>query len=679
MKKRYQIENLHCPDCAAKIEKTLSETEGIKKAKLNFSLGILEVESNQQIDIEKIIQSVEKDVKIVQDGEKRPSEFFFLLISVALFTVSFVFHLWYLAVVAYFLAGYDILFRALKNLKKGFVLDENFLMSIATIGAIFIKQYEEAVMVMILYKVGEFLQDLAINRSRRSVRSLVEAMPKYAWLVQGSELKQVDPVEIEPGQIFLVKPGEKIPVDGIITEGSTHLDTSPLTGESTPKYVTVSDNVPAGAIVKESAVKIQALKRYEDSSIASILRLVENASERKARSERFITVFAKYYTPVVVLLAAFVSFVIPLLTSQNMNQWINRGLILLVISCPCALMLAVPLAYFAAIGRLSKEGILVKGATFIDALASVKNVVFDKTGTLTYGDLELSKINSMNGFSQDDVLIYSAHAEANSNHPVARSIIKAYPQIDHSIVRDFHEIAGLGVKCSVNGKTIHVGNDRFLHAEQIEHPQNVCNLDSDSAVHVAVDKKYAGNIQLVERLKKTSEQAVKLLKKKGINVHILTGDNQQKAAKISERLSEVSYHAQLLAQDKLTVLENQIMKTGKTAFVGDGINDTPSLARADVGVAMNGFGNDAAIEVADVVVMSAEPIKVVESIDVARFTKRIVLENIIFAIAMKSFFIFLAIAGKATMWEGVFADTGIALLCTINSTRILFSRKKLDQ
>lgn len=677
MKKRYYLENLHCPDCAAKIERTLSKVNSVKKVKLNFSLGVLDVESDSDVDVKGIVSSIEKDIKLVEHDGRKHFELFPIILASTLFVLSFVLNFWYLFVLSYLLIGYDVLIKAFKNLRKGFVLDENFLMSIATIGAIFLKQYEEAATVMLLYKFGEFLQEMAVNRSRRSVRSLIEAMPKKAWLVQGSQLQQIDPQDLEVGQVILVKPGEKVPVDGVIVEGSGYVDTSPITGESTPRYITKSQNVPAGVIVKETPMKVKVLKRYEDSSMTNILKLVESASERKAKTERFITTFARYYTPAVVSLSALIAFVIPLLTRQSISQWINRGLILLVISCPCALVLAVPLAYFAAIGKLSKKGILVKGATFLDVLAKVKNVVFDKTGTLTHGDFEISKINGVNGFSQNEILMYSAHAEANSNHPVAVSITKAYQQIDHSIIKDFHEVNGLGVKCSVNGKTVHVGNDKFLHFEKIPHPQTVCNLDKNSAVHVAIDKEYAGNIHLNERLKRTSLDAVKLLQKKDIDVYILTGDNSEKTSIISEKLHGVNYYAQLLAQDKLRILEEKIMKTGKTAFVGDGINDTPALARADVGIAMNGFGNDAAIEIADVVVMSGEPIKVVESIEVAKLTKKIVLENIIFAIATKLFFITLAVTGRATMWQGVFADTGVALLCTVNSMRILFSRKKV--
>ncbi len=677
MKKRYYLENLHCPDCATKIERTLSKVNNVKKVKLNFSLGVLDVESDGDVDVEGIVSSIEKDIRLVEHDGRKYSELFPIILASTLFVLSFVFNFWYLFILSYLLVGYDVLIKAVKNLRKGFVLDENFLMSIATIGAIFLKQYEEAATVMLLYKFGEFLQEMAVNRSRRSVRLLIEAMPKKTWLVQGSQLQQVDPQDLEVGQVILVKPGEKVPVDGVIVEGNGYLDTSPITGESTPRYITEWENVPAGVIVKETPMKVKVLKRYEDSSMTNILRLVESASERKAKTERFITTFARYYTPAVVSFSALIAFVIPLLTRQSISQWINRGLILLVISCPCALVLAVPLAYFAAIGKLSKKGILVKGATFLDVLANVKNVVFDKTGTLTHGDFEISKINGVNGFSQDEVLMYSAHAEANSNHPVAVSITKAYRQIDHSIVKDFHEVNGLGVKCSVNGKMVHVGNDKLLHFEKIPHPHTVCDLDKNSAVHVAIDKEYAGNIHLNERLKRTSVDAVKLLQKKDIDVYILTGDSSEKTSIISEKLHGVNYYAQLLAQDKLRILEEKIMKTGKTAFVGDGINDTPALARADVGIAMNGFGNDAVIEIADVVVMSGEPIKVVESIEIAKLTKKIVLENIIFAIATKLFFITLAATGNATMWQGVFADTGVALLCTVNSMRILFSRKKV--
>jgi len=678
VRKRYHLENLHCPNCAAKIEKVLSQTEGVKRVKLNFTLSTLDVEIDQEVDVEKIIRTVEGDVRIVQHEDKRRHfEMLSLLVALALLVLSFAFHWWYLSLLSYILAGYDVFLKAFRNLKKGFVLDENFLMSVATIGAIFLKQYEEAAAVMVLYKIGELLQDMAVNRSRKSVKTLIENMPKQAWLVQDNHLVQVDPKDIEIGQIVLVKTGEKVPVDGIILEGSTVLDTSSLTGESVPRYAATSDAIPAGVIVKGSPVKIRASKKFEDSSMANILKLVENASERKAKSERFITTFARYYTPIVVSLAFLVSLIIPFLTRQSLSTWVNRGLILLVISCPCALVLAVPLAYFAAIGRLSKDGVLVKGSTFIDTLAAVKNVVFDKTGTLTEGDFQIANVENSDGYSKEEILMYSAHAEINSNHPIAKSIVKACQKIDHSILKDFEEINGLGVRCSVNGRMVHVGNDRFLHLEQIPHPESVCSLDADSVTHVAIDKEYAGNIQLAERLRNTSELTVRTLRENGIEVHMLTGDNEQKASRISEKLHGINYHAQLLAQDKLAILENQIMRTGKTAYVGDGINDTPALARADVGVAMNGLGNDAAIQIADVVVMSSEPIKIAESIEVSKFTRKVVIQNMVFAIAMKAFFITLAIAGKATMWQGVFADTGVALLCTLNSTRVLFSKRKV--
>lgn len=676
MKKRYEIKNLHCPDCAAKIENALKNSEGVKKATLNFSLGTLDIECEEFVDVKKIIKSVEENVEISDEkNHNKHKQLTFIILSSASLVLSLITGIWYFAIVSYLISGADVIKKSILNMRKKSFLDENFLMSVATIGAILLKEFPEAAAVMVFYKTGEYFQDLAVDKSRKSIKSLIESTPKHAWLVSGSQLLETDPQKLEPGQIVLVKPGEKVPADGIVVEGDAYIDSSPITGEFIPRHVAASDSVLAGTIVRESSLKIKVTKKYSDSSMANILKLVESASERKAKTEKFITTFARYYTPAVVITATLVSFLIPVILNESFNQWIYRGLILLVISCPCALVLAIPLTYFAGIGKSSKRGILIKGASYLDTLANVKNIVFDKTGTLTHGSFEITNINSVNGFSKDDLLMYSAHAEANSNHPIARSILKHFKKIDHSLVKNFHELNGFGVICSINGKLVHVGNDKLLHRENIPHPETVCKLDEKSTVHVSVNRLYAGNILLADKLKESSRKTVDLLKSKGLSVYMLTGDNESAAREIAEKLSNIDYYSELLPENKIDILEKKILKSGKTAFVGDGINDTPALARADVGIAMNGFGNDAVVEIADVVIMGAEPIKIVESINIARMTKKIVLENIFFAITIKLLFMFFAITGKATMWQGVFADTGVALLCVLNSLRVLFSRK----
>jgi Cd2+/Zn2+-exporting ATPase len=575
---------------------------------------------------------------------------------------------------AYLISGWSVLSSAGRNILRGKVFDENFLMTIATIGAFAIHQLPEAVAVMLFYQVGEIFQDLAVSRSRQSITSLLEVRPDYANLKVNDTVKQVSPEEVEIGNIILAKVGEKIPIDGEVIEGSSQLDTSALTGEPVPRTAKWGDTVLAGMINQTGSLTVRVTKPFRESSISKILELVENASSKKAQTEKFITQFASYYTPIVVAISLAVAILPPLLIpGATSSEWVYRALVLLVISCPCGLVISIPLGYFGGVGGASRRGILVKGSTYIDALNAVKTVVFDKTGTLTLGEFKVRQIVPKKGFTQEKLLQIAATAESQSNHPVARSIQAAYgKEIDTSLVSDYQEIAGHGISAQVNGQTVLAGNDRLLHRENIEH--DLCETEG-TAVHLVVDNRHAGYIVVADALKEDSAAAIKSLQELGIERTImLTGDNQAAADRMSRQLGLDSYRADLLPEDKVEAIKQLIRKAGKqdkVAYVGDGINDSPVIARADVGVAMGGLGSDAAIETADVVIITDAPSKVAEAIQTAKNTRRIVWQNITFALAVKGVFVFLAVVGIASIWQAVFADMGVALIAILNATRAL--------
>jgi Cd2+/Zn2+-exporting ATPase len=550
-------------------------------------------------------------------------------------------------------------------------------MVIATVGAMAIHALSEAVGVMLFFKVGELLQDMAVSKSRRSVRGLLAARPNRALLKTEGGLEETTPEKVKVGEIILVKPGEKVALDGQVVEGTSQVDTSPLTGEPVPVQVRPGDTVLAGSINTASALTVRVTKPFEASSIARILELVESAAARKAATEKFITTFARYYTPAVVAIAAAIALVPPLLLVDALfSTWIYRALVLLVISCPCALVVSIPLGYFGGIGRASRSGILIKGSMFIDILSKVKTVVFDKTGTLTRGIFTVNRVVTDNGFSPDQVLQLAAAAELHSNHPIGKSIVEAMKKkglaIDEALVSDHVAISGKGVSAVYDGKNIAVGNDALLHERQIDHGQ--CEFDSTLA-HVVVDNCYAGYILIGDQLKPDTEQAMERLRSNGVSKLImLTGDNECAAAGIAKALKLDLFHADLLPEDKVRIFEQIIANTekdGKVAFVGDGINDAPVLARADVGVAMGALVSDAAIETADVVLMIDAPSKMAEAVSIAKRTRRIVLQNIVLALSVKGIFILFGSFGLATMWEAVFADMGTALLALFNATRTL--------
>jgi len=575
---------------------------------------------------------------------------------------------------AYLLSGQNVLTIAGRNILRGKWFDENFLMTIATLGAIAIHKLPEAVGVMLFFKVGELFQEYAVGRSRKSIKSLLEIRPDYANLKKDNSVNKVSPEAVKIGEVIIVKPGEKIPLDGEIIEGNSQVDTSALTGESIPKTFRVGETILAGMLNQTGIFTVKVTKLFSESSISRILDLVENASAKKAPTQKFITKFASYYTPVVVFASLAVAIIPPFLIPGTTHaEWTYRALILLVISCPCGLVISIPLGYFGGVGGAAKRGILVKGAMFLDTLTKVKTVVFDKTGTLTKGVFKVSEIVPKNSLNQTELIALAAQVESQSNHPIAQSIREAYNQnIDINLVKDYQEIAGYGISAIVQNQKIIAGNDKLLHREKIEH--DTCNVEG-TVVHLAVNNCYAGYIAIADEIKDDAILAISSLKKLGIEKTLmLTGDNKIVAARVARELGLDEYMAELLPEDKVEVIEriiSQSRKENKVIFIGDGINDAPVIARADVGIAMGGLGSDAAIETADIVIMNDSPLKIAEAIKVARKTHRIVWQNIIFAFVVKGLFIILGAIGLATMWEAVFADVGVALAAIFNATRVL--------
>jgi len=546
-------------------------------------------------------------------------------------------------------------------------------MSVATIGAFVIGEYPEAVAVMLFYHLGMFLEDLAVGRSRKSIAALMDISPEYANLKVGEDVKKVSPGDVKVGDIIIVKPGEKVPLDGVVIEGRSMLDTSVLTGESVPREVDVGDNVLAGFINKNGVLVVEVKKEFQDTVVSRILDLVQNASSRKAPTEKFINRFARYYTPVVTATAAAIAFIPPLvIPGAAFSEWFYRAMVFLVVSCPCALVVSIPLGFFAGIGRASRNGILVKGSNYLEALNNVDTVVFDKTGTLTKGTFKVTSVKPGDNFSRNELLKYAAHAEAYSNHPIAVSIVNEYgKEVDVNEIEDYNEIPGMGISVRVMGKAVLAGNIKLMEKEGI-----ACDIPETTGtiVHVAVDGKYAGYIEISDEVKEDSARAIKSLKDIGVKkLVMLTGDNRVVSEKIGKQLGLSEIHAELLPDqkvEKLEVLLKEEGANGKLVFVGDGINDAPVLARADIGVAMGGLGSDAAIEAADVVIMTDEPSKLVSAIKIARKTHRIIWQNIVFSLGVKLIVLALGALGVATMWEAVFADTGVTLIAVLNSMRV---------
>ncbi|WP_242237029.1 heavy metal translocating P-type ATPase [Bacillus cereus group sp. BfR-BA-01316] len=698
IKEVFVLEGLDCANCAMKIENKVKEMPAVSEATVDFVSKKLRVEVANKRELESTIQNIknvvqklEPDVKVVREEEKGHDHGHDhgdgnvkkmigrlvvggILTGIAalaglpqMITIP-------LFVLAYLLIGGDIVWRAVRNITRGQVFDENFLMAIATLGAFAIQQYPEAVAVMLFYQVGELFQSIAVNRSRKSITSLMDIRPDYANVKVGNETKQVSPEDVQIGEYIIVKPGEKVPLDGKVVEGTSMMDTSALTGESVPREVEVGNDVLSGFVNQNGVLIVEVTKEFGESTVSKILDLVQNASSKKAPTENFITKFARYYTPVVVITAAIMAFIPPLiLDGATFSDWIYRALVFLVISCPCALVVSIPLGFFGGIGGASKSGILVKGSNYLEALNDVKYIVFDKTGTLTKGVFKVTKMEPSKGITAEELLEYAAFAEVYSNHPIAQSIRNAYGKsIDENVIEDYSEISGHGTVVKVQGKEIFAGNAKLMSKENItfKQPNTVGTL-----VHVAVDGKYAGYIVISDEVKEDSKQAIQKLKELGIKKAVmLTGDAKSVGEAVGKELGLDEVHAELLPHQKVEEIEKiDAAKRGKEkiAFVGDGINDTPVLARADVGIAMGGLGSDAAIEAADIVIMTDEPSKIATAVKIAKRTRSIVWQNIIFALGVKGLVLLLGAFGIATMWEAVFSDVGVTLLAVLNAMRVL--------
>ena len=576
-------------------------------------------------------------------------------------------------VIAYAIVGLEILKKAIRNIKRGKVFDENFLMSVATLGAFGIGEFPEAVAVMLFYQIGELFQSYAVDKSRKSISSLMDIRPDFANVERDSKIEKVDPDDVEIGEIIIVKPGEKVPLDGNIIEGKSTLDTKALTGESIPREVTEGGEVLSGCINLNGVIKIKVTKKYGESTVSKILDLVENASSKKSKSENFITKFAQYYTPIVVIIALILAFVPPLiLHDQLFSDWIYRALSFLVVSCPCALVISIPLSFFGGIGGASKMGILIKGSNYLEQLADTEIIVFDKTGTLTKGVFEVQKVNAIS-MTEEELLKITAYAENYSNHPISLSVKRAYnKEIDESKIIKTQELPGLGVIAKIMDQDVLVGNEKLIKEKQINFEK--CN-DIGTILYVAIEGKYVGYILIADKIKEDAKKTIKDLKKNNIKQTVmLTGDRQSVGENVAKELGIDKVYTELLPDGKVEKVENLLKEKsekGKLAFVGDGINDAPVLAISDIGIAMGGLGSDAAIEAADIVLMTDEPSKIVDAIHLSKRTMRIVKENIVFAIFVKILVLILSAFGLSTMWEAVFADVGVSIIAILNSLRVL--------
>jgi Cd2+/Zn2+-exporting ATPase len=697
LKKEYVLEGLYCAVCADKIEAEIRALDGVSEAVVDFPSQKLSMRIGDKSKLaciaaqaDKIVRRYEPDV-VMSELASKPSKTepktdrkerayrMAMIVGAAIFVIGMVFDFtkpveFTLFFVSYLLVGGEVVWRALKNISAGQVFDENFLMSAATLGAFAIGEYPEGVAVMLFYQIGEAFQEQAVKRSRKSIEALMDIRPDFANVKIGDEIKRVSPDEVRIGNLIVVKPGEKIPLDGIVNDGYSALDTSALTGESMPRDVGPSSEVLSGSINKSGLLTIEVTKEFGESTVSKILDLVQNASGKKSQVENFITKFARYYTPAVVF-AALALAVIPPLAVQDANfmEWIDRALVFLVVSCPCALVISIPLGFFGGIGGASRRGILVKGSNFLEALNDVDTVVFDKTGTLTKGTFNVARIEPASGFTSDSLLRAAAYAESASNHPIAVSITKAFGKdIDKSKITEYKEIAGNGVRVTVEGRRVLAGNGKLLDSEGVVYakPDAI-----GTAVYIAVDGSFAGYIVIADEVKPDSAAAVKRLKEVGVKrIVMLTGDSRSVGERIGQTLGLDAVYSELLPHQKvewLEELEKDKASKGKIVFVGDGINDAPVLARSDIGIAMGGVGSDAAIEAADVVLMTDEPSKIVSAILIAKKTRGIVWQNIVLALSVKAVILVLGALGIATMWAAVFGDVGVTVIAILNAMRAM--------
>lgn len=713
---RYALEGLHCAGCARALEQVLRREPGLEAVQLSFATASIFLPPDRVERAREVVARVLPGVRIVPsepqhasregteglgdagpggapatDPPARARRLVELGLAAAVLVGATVLHLRtpspHLALAAdavllavYLWVGRGVLRAAVRNARRGQLFDENFLMALATAGAVALHALPEAVGVMLLYTVGEFFQDLAVQRSRSSIRALMDLRPDSASVVRGGRILRVPPESVAVGETVLVRPGERVPLDGRVAAGSSFVDTSPLTGEPVPRRVGPGDEVRAGTVNLHGLLRVRVLRPFGESSVARTLRLVETAAARKAPPEKFITAFSRRYTPAVVAAAASLALLPPLVVpGAEPSEWVRRALVLLVVACPCALVLSVPLSYFAGLGSAARRGVLVKGANFLDALVRLDTVVWDKTGTLTRGVFQVLDVVPSEGFSRDRVLELAAHAEAFSSHPVARSVVQAYGRpVDRARVSDHQEIPGSGVRACVDGQRVVVGNDRLLHREGV--PHETCEAEG-TVVYVAADGVLAGCLVIGDDMKPQAPAAVRALRALGVRRQVLlTGDGRRVAERVGRALELDQVYAELLPEDKVAVVERLDAERrcarppGALAVVGDGINDAPVLARAEIGVAMGGLGSDAAIEAADVVIMDDNPMKLAAVVSVARATRRVVIQNIALALGVKLAFVVLGASGAASLWEAVFADVGVSLLAVLNATRVLRAR-----
>ena len=684
------LEGLNCANCARKIEEKVGKMEGVKESNLNFTTTTLNVKLERKVkeehainEIKKIVEALEPHVKVekkvsgktnVQRAkfEVKPT----LIIGTILYLIAVIGDFkgalaLILFVASYLLIGGKVVLTAIKNIARGQLFDENFLMTVATIGAFSISEYPEAVAVMLFYEIGETIQGYAVNKSRSSISSLMDIRADYANLIINGKEKKVSPETVKVEDVILVKPGEKIPLDGIVVEGESFVDTSALTGESVPRKIAVNDEILSGGINTNGVLKVKVTKKFGESTVSRILEMVENAANKKANTEKFITKFAKVYTPIVVALAILIAVVPSIFIKDALfSTWLYRALVFLVVSCPCALVVSVPLGFFAGIGGASKKGVLVKGSNYLELLKDLETVVFDKTGTLTEGVFTVTEINT-NNIQKEKLIEVAAMAESFSNHPIAISIIKEYgKEIDKEVIEEYEEIAGHGIKAVINNEEILIGNAKLMNQFNISYNE----VDSiGTVVYCAINGEFKGSIVISDKIKENAAEALINLKAAGVKKTVmLTGDNKKTAEKVGEKVNIDEVHSELLPLGKVKEVEKLLKasnKNGRLAFVGDGVNDAPVLARADIGIAMGGIGSDAAIEAADVVLMKDDINALVDAINVSKKTNKILWQNIIFALGVKVIVMVLGTFGIANMWTAVFADVGVTIIAIINSTR----------
>ena len=684
------LEGLNCANCARKIEEKVGRMEGVKESNLNFTTTTLNVKLEKKVKEEHVINEIKKIVEALEPHVKVEKKVYGkATIKKAKFTVKSTLIigavLYLFAVIgdlqgtlglilfgaSYLLIGGEVVLTAIKNIAKGQVFDENFLMTVATIGAFTINQYPEAVAVMLFYEIGETIQGYAVNKSRSSISSLMDIRADYANLIINGKEKKVSPETVKVEDVILVKPGEKVPLDGVVIEGESFIDTSVLTGESVPRKIVPNDEILSGGINTSGLLKVKVTKKFGESTVSRILEMVENAASKKADTEKFITKFAKVYTPIVVVLAILIA-VIPSIFIKDalFSTWIYRALVFLVVSCPCALVVSVPLGFFAGIGGASKKGVLVKGSNYLELLKDLETVVFDKTGTLTEGVFSVTEINT-NGIDKEKLIEVAAMAESFSNHPIAISIIKEYgKEIDKEVIKEYKEISGRGIKAVINNEEVLVGNSKLMNEFNILYNE----VDSiGTVVYCAMNGEFKGSIVISDKIKENTAEALINLKKAGVKKTVmLTGDNKKTAYKVGKKINIDEIHSELLPLDKVREVEELLKrsnKNGKLAFVGDGVNDAPVLARADIGIAMGGIGSDAAIEAADIVLMKDDINALVDAINISKKTNKILWQNIVFALGIKILVMVLGTFGIANMWTAVFADVGVTIIAIINSTR----------